>query len=168
MKRVSILGNAAGGKSTVARKISDNFGIPYYEIDKLLWNEDWSRRADKTFFREFRAILKYESWVLDGFAAPGTMEEQLDLSDTIILIDHPYEVHLETMHNRQKNWYDLDIKPAGHPNPVPTDQILGVMKFIENQIMPTVRRLIDEAETTGTKTIRLSSFKEIDDFMASV
>jgi len=41
MSRVVILGNAGGGKSTLARKLDERHAIPHVEIDALLWQEGW-------------------------------------------------------------------------------------------------------------------------------
>src|SRR3982750_2556107 len=39
--RIAIIGNAAGGKSTLARKMSTARGLPCIEVDTLLWQEGW-------------------------------------------------------------------------------------------------------------------------------
>lgn len=38
---MSVIGNAGGGKSTLARLVAEARDIPYVEIDRLLWRPDW-------------------------------------------------------------------------------------------------------------------------------
>ncbi|MFZ5790263.1 MAG: hypothetical protein ACOY3L_06145 [Pseudomonadota bacterium] len=40
MRRVAIIGNVAGGKTTLARALAGATGLPYHEYDALLWRED--------------------------------------------------------------------------------------------------------------------------------
>jgi adenylate kinase family enzyme len=37
MSRIAIIGNAGGGKSTLARKLAKQRGLRHIEIDRLLW-----------------------------------------------------------------------------------------------------------------------------------
>ncbi len=37
MTRVAIIGNAGGGKSTMARKLAAARGLPYFAVDKFQW-----------------------------------------------------------------------------------------------------------------------------------
>jgi adenylate kinase family enzyme len=37
MRKVAVLGNAGGGKSTLAAKLSARTGVPLYSVDLLRW-----------------------------------------------------------------------------------------------------------------------------------
>jgi hypothetical protein len=39
--RVVIIGNAAGGKSTLARTLAARRDLPLVEMDRLLWRKGW-------------------------------------------------------------------------------------------------------------------------------
>jgi len=39
--KIRIIGSVGSGKSTLARALSDQLGIPYYELDNMVW-----RRTD--------------------------------------------------------------------------------------------------------------------------
>lgn len=41
MQRVSVIGNSGGGKSVLARRIAARYGLPYIEIDRILWRQGW-------------------------------------------------------------------------------------------------------------------------------
>ncbi len=42
MRRVAVIGNAAGGKSTLARALASVQGLPHHEVDAILWKPDWT------------------------------------------------------------------------------------------------------------------------------
>jgi len=41
VQRIAVIGNSGGGKSTLARKLAAKRGLPYAEIDALLWRPNW-------------------------------------------------------------------------------------------------------------------------------
>ena len=45
MSRIVVIGNAGGGKSTLARLLAQRRGLPHIEIDRLLWQEGWCAYA---------------------------------------------------------------------------------------------------------------------------
>ncbi len=41
MTRVAVIGNAAGGKSTLCRQLSHARKLPYFPVDKIQWRPGW-------------------------------------------------------------------------------------------------------------------------------
>ena len=41
MERIAVIGKAGGGKSTLARALAARHGLPYVEVDALLWRDGW-------------------------------------------------------------------------------------------------------------------------------
>lgn len=39
-KKVYIIGQVGSGKTTLAKNISKRYGISYYELDKVVWDDD--------------------------------------------------------------------------------------------------------------------------------
>jgi adenylate kinase family enzyme len=68
MSRIIILGNTAGGKSTLARKLSKKRGLSYFEIDRLYWQSDWSVAPRDVYERQHAAIISQDAWIVDGGA----------------------------------------------------------------------------------------------------
>ena len=46
MSRIVIIGNAGGGKSTLARTLAKQRGLRHVEIDRLFWQEGWQLTPD--------------------------------------------------------------------------------------------------------------------------
>lgn len=48
MKKIAVIGNAGGGKSTLCRALGVALQLPVYAIDKVQWGPGWTRIAEST------------------------------------------------------------------------------------------------------------------------
>lgn len=170
MKRIAIIGNAGGGKSTLARKLSDMLDIPHFEIDKFQWKPDWTMYPADEFEAAHDDILTREVWILDGFASWQSIEKRLELADTAILIDLPLWMHFWLIAERQFNWYkgDMADKPGGHPSPPPTKKLFEVVWNIDRDFMPRLRAMVDDAEKRGCRIFRIHDLDELDSLASRI
>lgn len=91
-KRIHIIGSVASGKSTLARKLSDDMNIAYYELDNIMWERREKgdrRRSEEERTAILHSIVYQESWIVEGVHHQEWMRESLEQSDLIILLDTP-------------------------------------------------------------------------------
>lgn len=88
MKRILIIGNSGGGKSTLARRLGDKLGLPVIHLDVLFWKPDWVESNDDVFRIAVAEALKVPAWVCDGDFG-SSIELRAPLADTIVWIDQP-------------------------------------------------------------------------------
>ena len=88
MRRVLIVGNSGGGKSTLARRLGEQTGLPVIHLDVLFWKPGWVERDDAEFRASVQQALKAPTWITDGNFG-STWDLRMPLADTIILIDQP-------------------------------------------------------------------------------
>jgi adenylate kinase family enzyme len=88
MRRIAIIGPAAAGKSTLARRLSDLLGIPVYHLDALYWRPNWTPTPAGEWEEALRKIVDSDSWIVDGNFTQ-TMRDRLDAADTIVFLDFP-------------------------------------------------------------------------------
>lgn len=99
--RITIIGPSSGGKSTLARKISDKYGVKRLELDRLWFeagghdcfingcSEDEKNRVTeriKTGVKEF--LSKNDNWVIDGTYSK-IQPLIADMADEVVLIRRP-------------------------------------------------------------------------------
>lgn len=48
--KINVVGTSGSGKSTVARQLAEKFSVPYIELDKLFWRQDWQGTPDDEFW----------------------------------------------------------------------------------------------------------------------
>ena len=88
MKRVLIIGNSGGGKSTLARHLGDKLDLPVIHLDVLFWKPGWVESEDAEFRMEMAEVLQQQAWVCDGDFG-SSMDLRAPLADTIVWIDQP-------------------------------------------------------------------------------
>ena len=67
--KILIFGSVASGKTTLAKNISKQLNIPYYEGDCIAWgfpNEKRYKRSDKEQEKRVEKINKRSEWIVEG------------------------------------------------------------------------------------------------------
>ena len=89
--KLYIFGSVASGKTTLAKKLSEQMGIPYYEGDSIAWGfpeEERFKRTPEQQKERIAAIDAAGDWIVEG----GWRVAQSDLwelADRIIFLDTP-------------------------------------------------------------------------------
>jgi len=96
--RITIIGNCASGKSTLARKISEQFAIPHLHLDRfwfetkghLLEKDDaeGKERVRACIRAKVEGLIKQDSWVSDGWYS-RVQPLIAERADEIVFLDLP-------------------------------------------------------------------------------
>ena len=144
MTRITIIGNAGGGKSTLARELNDLLGIPLHSIDQLQWRPGWQLAPREEFAAAHAKLLAQPSWIIDGWGDFDFIEQRFHESDTIILVDYPLVRHYWWALKRQ--WLCLFRPridgPPGCPMLPMTWPLLKMIWAIDRHAMPKLRQLV--------------------------
>lgn len=164
--RIAILGNSSGGKSTLARRLARELGLPRHEIDAFLWQPGWVLAPAEDYEARHAEVLTQEAWILDGFGRLESVAARLERATTIVLIDLPLWVHFWLAAERQLAWARGEIEhPPGEHDAMPsTKALFETIWTVEQEFMPTVRREIEEREAQGADVRRLTSLEEVEGF----
>lgn len=166
MSRIVILGNAGGGKSTLARKIGKQRHLAHFEIDKVLWQEGWVPAPIEVYSEQHTKIISGENWIIDGLGHLNSIPARIDRATEIILIDMPLWMHFWLAAERQIAWHsgELQHSPGGLATMPPTRELFRTIWEIEQDWMPGIRAMCANADKTGKKLIRICSVEELDKF----
>lgn len=166
MHRIAILGNAAGGKSTLARHLSKVRNIPHVEIDALYWRADWSVAPADEYNHDHDAAIARESWIIDGGGDLPSIKRRLARATQIILLDFPLWVHFWRAAERQIAWSNgtLQNAPGGGQDMPPTQRLFEIIWEVDRDWMPVLRTLCDDQNTQGKKVTRIETLPDLDAF----
>ena len=89
MSRIAILGNTAGGKSTLARHLAKTRNLPHIEIDEIYWMPDWTAVPAEAYERDHEAALEMPEWIIDGGGDLASVQKRVDRANELILLDFP-------------------------------------------------------------------------------
>src|SRR5699024_9580825 len=68
-KRIHIIGSIGSGKTTLAKLLSTQFHIPYYELDNVVWKRLKTgdiRRTQEERNEYLQSIIRADSWIIEG------------------------------------------------------------------------------------------------------
>ena len=93
MRRIAIIGNAGGGKSTLARHLGAALAIPVHEIDLLQWKPGWVPASSEEVGQAHEQWLASPAWIIDGWGSWDAIAARFELADTIVVVDFPVALH---------------------------------------------------------------------------
>ena len=144
MNRIAIIGNAGGGKSTLARKLRDSLRLPLHSIDQLQWLPGWRAAPKNEFLEAHMKMIAEPRWIIDGWGDFDVIEERFHRSDTIVLVDYPLRRHYWWAAKRQFMclFRPRIDGPPGCPMLPMTWPLLKMIWAIDKHAMPRVRALV--------------------------
>ncbi|MDF1794258.1 MAG: hypothetical protein P1U88_20260 [Thalassobaculaceae bacterium] len=162
--RIAILGNAGGGKSTLARRLASEHGLPYAEVDSFLWTPDWELTPEAEYEARHGAVLAGERWMLDGMGRLGSLDTRFERATAVILVDLPLWQHYWLAAERQAAWAagTAQETPGGHGKRPETRELFEFMWTVDRDVMPQIRAAVAKAEGSGTSVYRITDVADLE------
>jgi len=86
MAKIYVVGAVGSGKTTFAKKLSEDLNIPYYELDEICWKpEGAGKRNPEEIESLFFEVLNCESWIIENIGSD--FDKGFEEADTIIYLD---------------------------------------------------------------------------------
>lgn len=159
-KKILIVGDSGRGKSTLAKELSEKLSIKFYSTDNFYWRKKFTIPESKEIsHQKISKIYNQNSWIVEG-ATRGLVKCGLDKADIIIYLGYKNltsqfwvlfkrnltrkEENLSNLFNLYKHLICKKYKIGSQKN----------KESIEEMLKPF-----------SDKTIKLNSFKEIDNFI---
>ena len=170
MTRVAIIGNAGGGKSVLARYVSNTLGLPLHVIDDVQWRPGWSPAPQSDIARAHRAWLRDERWVIDGWGSLALIEDRLRAADTIVFVDLPLWVHYWSVTKRHVKAL-IGIREGWPPQGCSVRgtfrRLLRVMWRVHHEMRPAILSLLQN-RTLADRVVHVRSRRDLTRFRALV
>jgi adenylate kinase family enzyme len=138
VKRVAVIGNGGGGKTTLCLRLGDALGLPVHEVDQVQFGPDWSRTPVDEFARAVDRWVEEEAWVIDGFGPWPSIERRLAVADTVVWVDFPLRTHLRWALKRQLFW---QTTPDGRRRP-PTREMIRTILAVHRRMRPRIEAAV--------------------------
>ena len=162
--KISIIGNVASGKSTLARFFSEKKKIPVTHIDSIQFLPDLSIRPYADTIKQLTDIQNQSSWIIDGYGPLDILEQRLKLSDQIIFIDLPVWINYFWLVKRQfKNIFSPRHElPAGSSELTwdHTKKLFRSVDQIHRKMHPELRRILNK-DIYSHKVLTIQSISEL-------
>ena len=169
MKRVAVFGNAGGGKSTIARRLSELTGLPLYVVDMMQFRAGGVKVPQHEFLQAHADLLRRDEWVLDGFGSAALSWERFAAADTLVYVDLPLLIHYTWVTQRLIKGLFTDPKgwPRGSPLWSSSLSSYRVIPLCHRNLTPKYRQFV--AEAAASKRIHhLRSVAQIHSFLEAL
>lgn len=89
MKKISVIGNACSGKTTLSRRLAEIYSLPLTHVDSVQFLPGMQLR-DRNETRKILAdIAKGPEWIIDGLGPLKIIESRFQLSDQVVFLRLP-------------------------------------------------------------------------------
>src|SRR5262245_47153837 len=169
MKKVAIFGNTGGGKSTLARRLSELTHLPLYPLDLLQYRVGGGKVPHDEYLEAHGRLLERDAWIIDGFGCLESSWARFAHADTLVYVDLPLFTHFRWVTKRFVK--GLFATPEGWPEGSPmiasTVDSYQVIWKCHRSLTPRYRALVAEARHTK-RVHHLRSAAEISAFLSRV
>lgn len=162
MTRIAIIGNAGGGKSTLARELHALLGLPLHAIDQLQWRPGWQPTPTAEFSAAHTALLAESRWIIEGWGDFAAIESRFASADTLVLVDYPLWRHYAWALKRQFMclFRPRPDGPPGCPMLPMTWPLLKMIWSVHHGAMPRLRTLV-EAHRDQKKIFHIRTLSDL-------
>ncbi|MBE0701313.1 MAG: DNA topology modulation protein FlaR [Acholeplasmataceae bacterium] len=84
--KIQIVGYAASGKSTFAKKLQTHYQLPLLHIDTIFFSPNWVERNKTSVEQEIRVFMQQDRWIIDGLYR-RLATERFDACDQLFIFD---------------------------------------------------------------------------------
>jgi adenylate kinase family enzyme len=92
-RRIAVVGTSGSGKTTMARRLARQLGVPHVEIDALYWEPNWTPAPREVLRQRVAQALGGETWTTDGNYS-AVRDIVWGRADTIVWLDYSLPVVL--------------------------------------------------------------------------
>jgi adenylate kinase family enzyme len=167
-QRVLVIGCSGLGKTTLSRKLSDQFDLPYWSVDRdVFWLPGWTPRDRGDQRRIIADIIAGDRWLMDG-SNSSTFDLRLPRADLVIWLNLPRRVALWGLARRvAANYGRVRFGMAeGCPEKLPDREFLSYV-WTFDRIYPAVFAQKFDQNAPDLPVVRLRSRQEVNALVAA-
>ncbi|MEO7963279.1 MAG: hypothetical protein ABIT38_05145 [Gemmatimonadaceae bacterium] len=170
MTRISMIGNAGGGKSMLAAAVGRILQLPVFTVDDVQWEPGWQPAPPERVAIAQAQWLARDGWVIDGWGSWELIEQRFAAADTIIFIDFPLSTHMRWVRQRQEEVQRggrNDWTPPGCDAASAVDRLQRTMQYVDSVARPLLQEMLTRS-TYASRTVMIRSPEELEQWRESL
>lgn len=86
MNKVLVIGSCGAGKSSLAKRLSEELNLPLTSLDQCYWLPEWTRPETEKWREKVKELVAEEKWVIEG-NYQSTFDIRIPASNIIVWLD---------------------------------------------------------------------------------
>ena len=162
--KIHIIGCSGMGKTYLAKKLSNKYNIPHYDLDNIYWDNSSEKYGIKTEVEKrdklLQNILEKDSWIVEGIYYKW-LEQSFKDADIIYILDLPKYIYKFRIIKRFiKRKLKLEI-----PKKETLKSLLNLLKWTDKFQNEDMKEIIKILEKYKEKVHFIKSKKEIKEIL---
>ena len=88
-KKIVVVGVSASGKSTFARTLEKQTGLPLIHMDSIWWKPSWVEAGEEEATKQLESITTNPEWIIEGYIPKTARPFVFERADKIVYLDYP-------------------------------------------------------------------------------
>lgn len=112
--KIYVMGSTGVGKTTFSKKLSKKLNINYYELDKIVYDNE-KHRLDEEIEKSFKKIINKNSWIIEDIGRKRFIEGREACDKIYYLKCNSIVIYKQMINRWLKQRYkneDYNIKPT--------------------------------------------------------
>lgn len=163
--RIAIIGNAGGGKTTLARSIAAKRQVSLTHVDSVQFLPELRRRPVEETEKILRELADEPAWIIDGFGPMDVMKDRFKRADLVIFVDFALWRHFFWASKRQvfARSHPRDELPPGCDEATigRTLELYRIMLRVHREIRPELIRFFESISTPVVRIQTLNAWTQL-------
>lgn len=163
IKKILVVGNAAGGKTRLSRRLAEIYKLPVTHVDSIQFLPGMKIRPLDETRKALSETTSQSEWIIDGHGPLDQIEKRFLVADRIVFVDLSLFTHYWWLAKRQIKslWSQRPelAKGCNEATLAHTLKVIQTMKSMHRQMRPELLRIFDRENLRG-KVIRIKNRKE--------
>ena len=162
--KIHIIGCSGTGKTYLAKKLSNKYNIPHYNLDNIYWDNSSEKYGIKTKVEKrdklFQNILEKDDWIIEGIYYKW-LEQSFKNADIIYILDLPkyiYKFRIIKRFIKRKLKLEISKKET-------LKSLLDLLKWTDKFQNEDMKEIIKILEKYKEKVYFVKSKKEIKEIL---
>ena len=165
MKKIILIGCPGSGKSTMSFVLEQMLEYPVLHLDKIYHIDNNTHISREELVKQVDSFAtNNDRWIIDGNYI-STVEQRINLADTIILLDIDTDICVQNAIDRSKKERGDDMA-AGFDNSKLQDGFIDFIKDFKNKSLPKIMALIEKYKNKNIFIFK--NYQEINEFLEKI
>lgn len=159
--KIRIIGCSGSGKTYFAKRLSEKYNIPYFDLDNIQWDDSQNSYGVKMPIEKrdqlLNDILQQPNWIIEGVYY-AWVQRSFEEADTIYVLDMPkwlYEFRIIKRFLQRKIGLEKGKKET-------VKSVYNLLKWTDTFQNKNMKEIVKILKVHSSKVVYIKSKREID------